>query len=106
MSYIINENIQIGGTYAIPIIFPPQVAIGAIGKIQKLPRFDSDGNVYPAHLIKFSWAADHRVIDGATIARFSNLLRDYLENPAFMMTELRQNELIIINRLQLIQLLY
>lgn len=79
----------IGGTYAIPIIFPPQVAIGAIGKIQKLPRFDNEGNVYPAHLIKFSWAADHRVIDGATIARFSNLLKEYLENPAFMMTELR-----------------
>jgi 2-oxoisovalerate dehydrogenase E2 component (dihydrolipoyl transacylase) len=79
----------IGGTYAIPIIFPPQVAIGAIGKVQKLPRFDKDDNIYPAHIVKFSWAADHRVIDGATIARFSNLLKEYLENPAFMMTELR-----------------
>uniref|UniRef100_A0A7E4ZS76 Dihydrolipoamide acetyltransferase component of pyruvate dehydrogenase complex n=1 Tax=Panagrellus redivivus TaxID=6233 RepID=A0A7E4ZS76_PANRE len=79
----------IGGTYAIPIIFPPQVAIGAIGKIQKLPRYDAHDNVYPAHVVKFSWAADHRVIDGATIARFSNLLKDYLENPALMATELR-----------------
>ena len=25
---------QIGGTYAHPVIFPPQVAIGALGKIQ------------------------------------------------------------------------
>merc|ERR1711931_234521 len=35
----------IGGTYAKPVILPPQVAIGALGKIQRLPRFDNNGNV-------------------------------------------------------------
>ncbi|TMS35886.1 hypothetical protein L596_003179 [Steinernema carpocapsae] len=79
----------IGGTYASPVIFPPQVAIGALGKIEKLPRFDKDGNVYPAHLVKVSWAADHRVVDGATMARFSNLWKKYLENPMVMMSEMR-----------------
>uniref|UniRef100_A0A1I7YGF7 Dihydrolipoamide acetyltransferase component of pyruvate dehydrogenase complex n=1 Tax=Steinernema glaseri TaxID=37863 RepID=A0A1I7YGF7_9BILA len=79
----------IGGTYASPVIFPPQVAIGALGKIEKLPRFDRDGKVYPANLVKVSWAADHRVVDGATMARFSNLWKEYLENPMIMLSEMR-----------------
>ena len=29
-----NCVLQIGGTYARPVILPPEVAIGAIGKIQ------------------------------------------------------------------------
>lgn len=32
---------SIGGTYAKPVILPPEVAIGALGKIQVLPRFNS-----------------------------------------------------------------
>uniref|UniRef100_A0A0K0G0T0 Dihydrolipoamide acetyltransferase component of pyruvate dehydrogenase complex n=1 Tax=Strongyloides venezuelensis TaxID=75913 RepID=A0A0K0G0T0_STRVS len=79
----------IGGTYASPVIFVPQVAIGAIGKIEKLPRFDRHGHVYPAHVVKISWAADHRVVDGATMARFSNLMKKYLENPNIMLAEMK-----------------
>ena len=41
---------SIGGTYAKPVIMPPQVAIGALGKIQKLPRFDAQDNI-----IKGEW---------------------------------------------------
>ncbi|TKR59792.1 hypothetical protein L596_029414 [Steinernema carpocapsae] len=78
----------IGGTYVRPIIFSPQVAIGALGQIEKLPRFDMNGNVYPAHLVKVSWAADHRFVDGATMARFSNLWKEYLENPILMVSEM------------------
>ena len=75
---------SIGGTYASPVIAPPQVAIGALGRIQKLPRFDQDDNVITARVMQVSWAADHRIIDGATMARFSNLMKDYLEEPAVM----------------------
>ena len=80
---------SIGGTYAKPVIFPPQVAIGAIGKLQVLPRFDDDDNIIKAHIVKFSWSADHRVLDGATVARFSNRMKDYLEDPASMFMDLR-----------------
>ena len=80
---------SIGGTYAKPVIFPPQVAIGAIGKLQVLPRFDDDDNIIKAHIVKFSWSADHRVLDGATVARFSNRMKDYLEDPASMVMDLR-----------------
>ncbi|CAL8251790.1 unnamed protein product [Merluccius merluccius] len=80
---------SIGGTYAKPVILPPEVAIGALGKIQILPRFDSNGQLVKAHILNISWSADHRIIDGATMCRFSNLWRQYLENPASMVLDLK-----------------
>ncbi|KAJ8732677.1 hypothetical protein PYW07_015276 [Mythimna separata] len=78
----------IGGTYTKPVILPPQVAIGALGKIQVLPRFDAEGNLRKAHILTMSFSADHRVIDGVTMARFSNLLKNYLENPYSLLLDL------------------
>lgn len=75
----------IGGTYTHPCIMTPQVAIGAIGKTRLLPRFDSAGNVLPAHIMNVSWSADHRVIDGVTMASFSNAWKKQLENPHFFL---------------------
>ena len=75
----------IGGTIATPIINKPEVAIVALGKLQHLPRFDAQGNVVSAAIMQVSWSGDHRVIDGGTIARFNNLWKSYLEDPAKMM---------------------
>ena len=80
---------SIGGTYASPVILPPEVAIGALGKLRKLPRYNSKGEVYPATIMNVSWSADHRLLDGATVARFSNLWKDYLENPGNMVLDLK-----------------
>ncbi|KTF91311.1 hypothetical protein cypCar_00044351, partial [Cyprinus carpio] len=80
---------SIGGTYAKPVILPPEVAIGALGKIQVLPRFNSCDKVMKAYIMNVSWSADHRIIDGATMSRFSNLWRSYLENPASMVLDLQ-----------------
>lgn len=80
---------SIGGTYAKPVILPPEVFIGALGKIQVLPRFDGSGNIKATHLMQISWSADHRVLDGATVARFSNLWKNYLENPSHMILDLK-----------------
>ncbi|KAA0718915.1 Lipoamide acyltransferase component of branched-chain alpha-keto acid dehydrogenase complex [Triplophysa tibetana] len=80
---------SIGGTYAKAVILPPEVAIGALGKIQVLPRFTSRDDVEKAYIMNVSWSADHRVIDGATMCRFSNLWRSYLENPAAMVLDLK-----------------
>lgn len=71
----------IGGTYTHPCIMAPQVAIGAIGKTKLLPRFDASGAVVAAHIMNVSWSADHRVIDGVTMASFSNAWKALLENP-------------------------
>ncbi|MGB0836241.1 MAG: dihydrolipoyllysine-residue acetyltransferase, partial [Psychrobium sp.] len=75
----------LGGTTATPIINKPEVAIVALGKVQKLPRFDDNGNVVARQIMNVSWSGDHRVIDGGTIARFCNLWKSYLENPSSMM---------------------
>ncbi|KAK5584412.1 hypothetical protein RB653_006023 [Dictyostelium firmibasis] len=79
----------IGGTYCSPVLLLPEVCIGAIGKIQKLPRFDKSGNVIPQSIMIISWSGDHRVIDGATIANFSNVLKGYIENPSTMLFDTR-----------------
>uniref|UniRef100_A0A182P7W6 Dihydrolipoamide acetyltransferase component of pyruvate dehydrogenase complex n=1 Tax=Anopheles epiroticus TaxID=199890 RepID=A0A182P7W6_9DIPT len=75
----------IGGTYTHPVVIAPQVAIGGLGKTRVLPRFDEAGKVVPAHIMVVSWTADHRVIDGVTMASFSNLWKQYLENPNLLM---------------------
>ena len=75
----------IGGTAAMPIIIKPEVAIVALGKIQKLPRFDANNNVVSRSILTVSWSGDHRVIDGGTIARFNKLWKQYLEQPQTML---------------------
>jgi 2-oxoisovalerate dehydrogenase E2 component (dihydrolipoyl transacylase) len=79
----------LGGTTATPVINKPEVAIVALGKMQKLPRFDENDNVKAVNIMHISWSGDHRVIDGATMVRFSNLWKSYIENPLKMLTELR-----------------
>ncbi|MCO7187843.1 MULTISPECIES: dihydrolipoyllysine-residue acetyltransferase [unclassified Pseudoalteromonas] len=79
----------IGGTTATPIINKSEVAIVALGKLQHLPRFDDKGNVVSRAIMQVSWSGDHRVIDGGTIARFNNLWKSYLEEPAKMMMAMR-----------------
>ena len=75
----------IGGTVATPIISKPEVAIVALGKVQLLPRFDTTGNVCAQQIMTISWSGDHRVIDGATMARFSNTWKAFLEDPSSML---------------------
>lgn len=72
---------MIGGTYAKPVIFDGQAVIGAVGRMIQLPRFDDNGQVVPRRIINVSWTADHRHVDGAAVARFSNVFRDVIENP-------------------------
>jgi len=80
---------SIGGTYAKPVILPPQVAIGALGKLMIVPRYTDSGDLKPAQIMNVSWSADHRCIDGATMARFSNQWKNYLETPASMVLDLK-----------------
>jgi 2-oxoisovalerate dehydrogenase E2 component (dihydrolipoyl transacylase) len=75
----------IGGTTATPIINKPEVAIVALGKLQHLPRFNANGEVESRAIMQISWSGDHRIIDGATMARFNNLWKHYLETPSAML---------------------
>ncbi|MDR9439794.1 MAG: 2-oxo acid dehydrogenase subunit E2 [Halomonas sp.] len=78
----------LGGTYAAPIINAPEVAIVAIGKTQWLPRFDDRDQVVKRAIMTVTWAGDHRLIDGGTIARFCNAWKGYLEAPETMLLHL------------------
>jgi 2-oxoisovalerate dehydrogenase E2 component (dihydrolipoyl transacylase) len=79
-----------GGTYMSPIVTSPQVAIGAMGRIQRVPRFVGDTmDIEEARIMNISWAGDHRIVDGATMARFHNIWKQYMETPARMISKLK-----------------
>ena len=78
----------IGGTVATPIINKPEAAIVALGKLQKLPRFNEQGIVEARSIMQVSWSGDHRIIDGGSIARFCNLWKSFLEQPSNMLVHM------------------
>ncbi|KAF9087114.1 hypothetical protein BGX27_002989 [Mortierella sp. AM989] len=87
---------MIGGTYLNPVVVTSEVAIAAVGKMQRLPRFkmiEEDGKkverVVAQQIVNISWSADHRVIDGATVARFSEAWKTVVENPSLLGAMLR-----------------
>jgi pyruvate dehydrogenase E2 component (dihydrolipoamide acetyltransferase) len=71
----------IGGEYATPIVNHPEVAILALGRIAERPRV-VDGEVVPRHTLPLSLSVDHRVVDGAVAARFTNRVMELLSAPA------------------------
>ncbi|MEP1446810.1 MAG: 2-oxo acid dehydrogenase subunit E2 [Paraglaciecola sp.] len=79
----------LGGTVATPVINAPESAIVALGKIQRLPRFGENDVVKAVNIMHVSWSGDHRIIDGATMVRFNNLWKSYLENPLTMLANTR-----------------
>jgi 2-oxoisovalerate dehydrogenase E2 component (dihydrolipoyl transacylase) len=88
-TFSISNVGTIGGTYASPILVVPEVAICALGKMRKIPVFNEKNEVVGKQVVNISWSADHRIVDGATIARFSNALKFYIENPIALMTGLK-----------------
>lgn len=79
----------IGGTYVSPLLVEKEVAILGIGRMRKTPAFDDRGEVVAKEICNFSWSADHRVLDGATMARAAETIRRYVEEPDTMMIHLR-----------------
>jgi len=67
----------IGGTAFTPIINAPEVAILGVSKSELKPKWDGKAFV-PRLVLPLSLSYDHRVIDGATAARFTALLGQLL----------------------------
>ncbi|KAL4425054.1 hypothetical protein ABPG77_001832 [Micractinium sp. CCAP 211/92] len=80
----------IGGTYATPLVNVPEVAIMAVGRLRLVPRFVGDSAaVVPASVMNISLGADHRVVDGATLAGFARSWAAYVESPGKLLLHLR-----------------
>ncbi len=62
------------------IINPPNACILAIGAIRDVPVV-KDGKVVPGKRMKLSLSCDHRIVDGATGAKFLNTVKQFLEQP-------------------------
>lgn len=63
------------------VINPPEAGILAVGAVEETPVV-KDGGVTIRPLLKMTMSCDHRVIDGATGARFLQTVKLLLEEPA------------------------
>lgn len=83
-----------------PFLIPHLSHFTPSSRPQILPSFNADGNLVKAHVMSVSWSADHRIIDGATMSRFSNLWRSYLERPSSMLLDLKWWEVLSVESAQ------
>lgn len=71
---------SIGGISSIPIVNHPEVAILAVNKIMKKVVL-WENEIIARDRVYLSLSFDHRVLDGADIARFLNSVKNYLQDP-------------------------
>jgi pyruvate dehydrogenase E2 component (dihydrolipoamide acetyltransferase) len=64
----------------IAIINPPEAAILAVGSTREVPVV-KNGALVPGQRMRATCAADHRVSDGAEVARFLQAVKKHLEEP-------------------------
>jgi pyruvate dehydrogenase E2 component (dihydrolipoamide acetyltransferase) len=79
-SFTISSLGGIGGTAFTPIINAPEVAILGVSRSTMKPVF-RDGAFVPRLILPLSLSYDHRVIDGASAARFTTFLAQILADP-------------------------
>lgn len=94
-TFTVSNVGSVGGTVVAPVIVGGQVAILGVGKGRVVPGFadEEDGPERNGGMVRvvrrevgtFSWSADHRVVDGATVARCSEVVRGLLEVPGRML---------------------
>jgi pyruvate dehydrogenase E2 component (dihydrolipoamide acetyltransferase) len=65
------------------VINPPEAAILAVGAVTPKPVV-RDGEVVVRQMMRVTMSCDHRVIDGATGAKFLQTCKKMLENPLYL----------------------
>ncbi|KAG6582204.1 Lipoamide acyltransferase component of branched-chain alpha-keto acid dehydrogenase complex, partial [Cucurbita argyrosperma subsp. sororia] len=66
-------------------IYPAVQSVIAVGRIKKVPQIADDGGVYPTSITTVNIGANHRrVLDGATVAKFCNEWKRFIENPELL----------------------
>ena len=81
-TFTVSNLGAIGGTYSTPIVNVPEVAILLVGRSRKLPVVVENDEVAVRLMMPLSLSYDHRLVDGATAARFLNDIIAYLEAPS------------------------
>jgi pyruvate dehydrogenase E2 component (dihydrolipoamide acetyltransferase) len=79
-TFTVSNLGSVGGTYSTPIINPPQVAILLVGRSRIVPHMHGE-KLVARLMIPLSISYDHRLVDGAAAARFTNEVKSYLEAP-------------------------
>ena len=80
---------SIGGSAVAPVIVTPQVGILGIGRSKVVPAFGENGELVKKEECIFSWSADHRVIDGAYVARAAEEVKKAIESVENMLVRMR-----------------
>jgi pyruvate dehydrogenase E2 component (dihydrolipoamide acetyltransferase) len=66
------------------VINPPEGAILAVGALRTEPVV-ADGSIVPGRRMRFTMSCDHRVVDGATGAKFMAAFKRIVESPLNML---------------------
>jgi 2-oxoisovalerate dehydrogenase E2 component (dihydrolipoyl transacylase) len=88
-TFTVSNIGSIGGTAVAPVIVTPQVGILGIGKARVVPAFGEHGELVKREECVFSWSADHRVVDGAYVARAAEEVRKCVEGVEGMLMRMR-----------------
>jgi pyruvate dehydrogenase E2 component (dihydrolipoamide acetyltransferase) len=91
----LNPDEYVGSTFSVSnlgmlgieefsaVINPPEGAILAVGTVSEKPVV-KDGRLEVGLRCRMTLSCDHRVVDGATGARFLQTLKQILENPVYL----------------------
>lgn len=88
----ISTTRNIGGIVAGPLIFKPQVAGMFIGRGRLVPEFTTINGirkVTPIEVSNVCLSADRRVVEPATMTRFINLFKQYIEELNMLLLNLK-----------------
>lgn len=83
-TFSITNYGSIGGLFGIPIINYPESAILGVGRIVDKPIVKNN-KIVIAKILPLSLSYDHRIIDGASGARFLNTLSQLLKDPEVLL---------------------
>jgi pyruvate dehydrogenase E2 component (dihydrolipoamide acetyltransferase) len=80
-TFTISNLGMMGIEHFTAILNPPEACILAVGALTKEPVVGENGSVVVHNRMRVTLTCDHRVVDGATGAKFLQVVRKYVENP-------------------------
>lgn len=87
-TFTISNIGSIGGVVVSPVIVAPMVGMLAVGRMSPTPAFAKDETgmekIVKQEKVVLSWSADHRILDGATVARCAEVVKRLLEDVDLM----------------------